>query len=251
MAKTTSKASSKNVTVNSGESVVPPVPPVEPVVPPVEAKKGKKSKKDVGEVVVSTDSVVVNDVVIPVLKLENKDVSTSSVVEPESVAVDPVVSPALLADNSIVLLLSDLASLDQQEVVIQQQRRIKRRLLEKAILKVLKANNKATSKKQKRSGNRQPSGFIRPTLISDELASFLGKESGTELARTAVTNQINTYIKTNNLKDVNNGRQINADEKLSNLLKLGKDDVLTYFNLQKYMKHHFIKKTPEVSSAVL
>lgn len=251
MAKNSSKASSKNVTVNSGESAVPPVPPVEPVVPPVEAKKGKKSKKDVGEVVVSTDSVVVNDVVVPVLKLENKDVSTSSVVEPESVAVDPVVSPALLADNSIVLLLSDLASLDQQEVVIQQQRRIKRRLLEKAILKVLKANNKATSKKQKRSGNRQPSGFIRPTLISDELASFLGKESGTELARTAVTNQINTYIKTNNLKDVNNGRQINADEKLSNLLKLGKDDVLTYFNLQKYMKHHFIKKTPEVSSAVL
>jgi chromatin remodeling complex protein RSC6 len=147
-----------------------------------------------------------------------------------------------VVDSTILSLLAELASLDQQEVLIQQQRRNKRRLLEKAIVKVLKANSKASSKKQKRFGNRQPSGFIRPTLISDELAGFLGKESGTEMARTAVTNLINNYIKTNSLKDLKNGRQINADAKLSSLLKLGKDDVLTYFNLQKYMKHHFIRK---------
>jgi hypothetical protein len=238
---------------NSDEQVVQVgVPLVAQVEPKVEvdapsAKKTKKSKKEVVDTGVAPESsMVVNDVVIPALKVENvnKVVPPTPVVEAESVFVDPVVSPALLADNSIVVLLSELATLDQQEVVIQQQRRIKRRLLEKAIVKVLKANNKATSKKQKRSGNRQPSGFIRPTLISDELATFLGKDSGTELARTAVTNQINTYIKTNNLKDAKNGRQINADEKLATLLKLGKDDVLTYFNLQKYMKHHFIKKTP-------
>jgi hypothetical protein len=236
MAKTSTKNANKNVTVESEpkKADVPVVAPVEGDVPVVQ-KKAKKAKKDVPVVDVPA-SVVVADVSVPVPVPESGDASVVAVVA------DVAIPTSVLADNSIVILLGELASLDQQEASIQQQRRIKRRLLEKAIVKVLKANNKATSKKQKRSGNRQPSGFIRPTLISDELALFLGKDVGTELARTAVTNQINTYIKSNNLKDATNGRQINADDKLASLLKLGKDDVLTYFNLQKYMKHHFIKK---------
>ena len=74
-----------------------------------------------------------------------------------------------------------------------------------------------------------------------ELAAFLGKSVGTEMARTAVSKEINNYIQTHNLKDKNNGRIIHADAKLTKLLKLQKDDELTYFNLQKYMKHHFPK----------
>ena len=211
---------------------------------PVPVKKEKKSKKEVvppsaeGETVVSVTAPM--PVSVPAFDNKVTDQVTQSVVE-------SVVPSALLADNSIVVLLSELASLEQQESVIQQKRKVKRRLLEKAVTKLLKSNSKAANKKQKRSGNRQPSGFIRPTLISDELATFLGKESGTEMARTAVTNQINNYIKLNSLKDAKNGRQINADEKLSTLLKLGKDDVLTYFNLQKYMKHHFVKKADAVA----
>lgn len=201
-------------------------------------KKVKKSKKE------SSNDVVVESSVPVKSTSGDKSVASVSVDVPLPSSVDvPLPSSISLADNSIVLLLGELATLDQQESSIQQQRRIKRRLLEKAIIKVLKANNKATTKKQKRSGNRQPSGFIRPTLISDELAIFLGKDVGSEMARTAVTNHINTYIKENNLKDPKNGRQINADSKLSKLLKLGKEDVLTYFNLQKFMKHHFIKKS--------
>lgn len=249
MAKNSTKSSNKNVpTTTSADSVAPVAPPVEVkavaeqvVSEPAPAKKTKKSKKD--SVESASPVVAATAEVSPVPAVESTEVAAP--------AIESVVPPVVLADNSIVTLLAELASLDQQEVSIQQQRRIKRRLLEKAIGKVLKANNKATSKKQKRSGNRQPSGFIRPTLISDELASFLGKESGTELARTAVTNQINNYIKLNNLKDTKNGRQINADSKLATLLKLGKDDVLTYFNLQKYMKHHFVKKTPVESSPVV
>ena len=78
-------------------------------------------------------------------------------------------------------------------------------------------------------------------MISEELADFLGKVHGTEMARTSVSKEINQYIRTNNLQDKDNGRQINADVKLSTLLKLNSDDVLTYFNLQKFMKHHFVK----------
>jgi len=88
--------------------------------------------------------------------------------------------------------------------------------------------------------NRIPSGFfIRQMRISDELAKFLGVPVGTEMARTEVSRLINTYIRVNNLQDPQNGRIINADSKLRKLLRLGKNDELTYFNLQKYMRPHF------------
>jgi chromatin remodeling complex protein RSC6 len=86
---------------------------------------------------------------------------------------------------------------------------------------------------------RRPSGFTTPMRISNELAKFLGKPAGTEMARTDVSRHINTYIRTNNLHDPQNGRIINADTKLQKLLRLGKNDELTYFNLQKYMRPHF------------
>lgn len=113
--------------------------------------------------------------------------------------------------------------------------------LEKSVAKELKAAEKASQKRKRASGNRAPSGFVKPTLISDELALFLGKDKGSMLARTAVSKEINNYIRANKLQDPANGRKINADSKLSKLLKLAKSDELTYFNLQKFMKHHFIK----------
>jgi chromatin remodeling complex protein RSC6 len=116
--------------------------------------------------------------------------------------------------------------------------------LEKTVSREMKVLEKASNKGRRSNANRKPSGFIKPTLISDELAAFLGKSVGTEMARTAVSKEINHYIQTHNLKDKNNGRIIHADAKLTKLLKLQKDDELTYFNLQKYMKHHFPKPAP-------
>ena len=61
------------------------------------------------------------------------------------------------------------------------------------------------------------------------------------MARTDVTRDINKYIREHGLQDKENGRKINPDSKLSSLLKVGKDEVLTYFNLQRYMSPHFAK----------
>jgi hypothetical protein len=83
-------------------------------------------------------------------------------------------------------------------------------------------------------------GFLRPILISDELAEFLGKTAGTEMKRTDVSKMINSYIYSNGLQDSQNSRIINPDEKLRKLLGLTNEDELTYFNLQKYLKPHFI-----------
>jgi len=113
--------------------------------------------------------------------------------------------------------------------------------LEKTVTREMKTALKASSKKRRNTGNRKPSGFIKPTRISDELAHFLGKDVGTQMARTEVSKEINAYIQAHKLQDKSNGRIIHADTKLSKLLKLQKNDELTYFNLQRYMSPHFPK----------
>jgi len=95
--------------------------------------------------------------------------------------------------------------------------------------------------KQRRNANRTPCGFIKPALISNELATFLDKPQGSMMPRTQVTREINAYIRENKLQDPSFGRRILPDDNLKKLLRLKKNDELTYFNLQRYMKHHFPK----------
>lgn len=112
----------------------------------------------------------------------------------------------------------------------------------------LRAANKA-NKRRKTNANRAPSGFVKPTLISNELAAFLGKPEGSVLARTEVTREVNAYIRNQKLQDKDNGRKINPDAKLLKLLKLKKGEELTYFNLQKYMAAHFAKSSAAAPAA--
>ena len=115
--------------------------------------------------------------------------------------------------------------------------------LEKSIAKDLK--NASKSKKSKKSSvpnpNRQLSGFVKPSVVSDDLLAFVGKEKGTMMSRVEVSKEITAYIEKNGLKDKENGRQINPDAKLTKLLQIGAGEVLTYFNLQRYLKIHFVK----------
>lgn len=121
--------------------------------------------------------------------------------------------------------------------------------LGKDVSRVMKAAVKASSKKRKSTSERKLSGFTKPTRISDEMANFLGVAHGTEMARTAVSKEIHNYVEKHGLKNPNNGRYFRADAKLTKLLnyhyKEGSGDdkkqMLGYFNLQKYMKHHFQK----------
>ena len=96
---------------------------------------------------------------------------------------------------------------------------------------------------------RAPSGFAKPTLISDELCSFLGKPVGTEMARTEVTKSITAYIKEHSLQHAENKRRIMPDTALASLLNVDDSVELTYFNLQKYMKVHFPKSAAAAPSS--
>jgi len=112
--------------------------------------------------------------------------------------------------------------------------------------KLSKAAKKAAKAK---NPNRKQSGFTMPTRISDELAKFLGKAPGTEMSRTDVAKEIINYIQTNQLKDKTNGRIIHPDAALSGLFKISDKDQLHFFNLQTFMKPHFIKNTAAAAVA--
>lgn len=165
--------------------------------------------------------------------------------EPAAVATEPaaVEAEAPLADQSVEFL----AKLQQLGALISALK-TEYRGLEKKWTRELKASQKQSIKRKRKSGNRAPSGFVKPTLISDELAKFLEKPSGSEMARTEVTRDINKYIRTNNLQDKENGRKINPDKKLAALLKLKATDELTYFNLQRFMSPHFAKANKDVAA---
>ena len=124
------------------------------------------------------------------------------------------------------------------------------RILEKKCLREMKTAKKLSDKRSRARGQRAPSGFVKPTLVTNDLADFLGKPHGTEMARTEVTREINKYIRANSLQDAQNGRKINPDEKLAKLLNLKKSDELTYFNLQRYMSPHFPKSAAATAPAV-
>lgn len=109
----------------------------------------------------------------------------------------------------------------------------------KAFLRVLSKSKKLRTKRAV-NPDAKPSGFKKPTLVSDELAVFLGKEKGSSLSRHEVGQLVRSYAKEHNLT---NGRYIVPDAKLGGLLKVPADKVatLTYFSLQTYLKPHFIK----------
>ena len=156
------------------------------------------------------------------------------------VDVAPVVESDVETSDLAVKSSEFLSKLNQLSAVIATLK-TEYRNLEKQWSKELKVAQKTSSKKKRKTGNRAPSGFVKPALISKELATFLGKASGTEMARTDVTREINQYIRSHNLQDKENGRKINPDAKLKSLLKLKDTDELTYFNLQRYMSPHFTK----------
>lgn len=124
---------------------------------------------------------------------------------------------------------STLTSLNQQLRTLEKNTQKQFKLMEREI------------KKRAPKGKRKPSGFAKPALISDELCEFLNKPSGTELARTEVTQHLISYIKKHNLQKPENKKHIQPDNKLTTLLGLQQDDTLTFFNIQGYMNKHFQK----------
>ena len=93
---------------------------------------------------------------------------------------------------------------------------------------------------------RAPSIFERPTQVTTELLTFLGRPAASLMSRSEVTKAVNEYVKAHDLK---NKHDIKPDAPLRKLLAIAEGEPLTYFNLQRYLNRHYIKAVAPVATA--
>jgi chromatin remodeling complex protein RSC6 len=107
-----------------------------------------------------------------------------------------------------------------------------------------KFRNKKNRSKNQRKESSQQSGITKPVAISEELSLFLGVQPGTLVPRNEVTKGVSEYIRTHELFDPANRQRFLLDLKPEGL-KLKKllgepTEGITYFNLQRYLKPHYL-----------
>ena len=113
-----------------------------------------------------------------------------------------------------------------------------------------KLRNKRSRVKTERSADALPSGITKPVAISDELSTFLGVPIGTLVPRNEVTRRVSEFVKKHELYDPSNKQKFVLDDRdhakqLRALLNNPDVDV-TYFNLQRHLKHHYIGQVEKV-----
>jgi len=161
---------------------------------------------------------------------DNNNISTTKTAE--NIPTDTV-----QIGEEFAVVLSTLTGFRQQITMLQNHIRG----LEKNVKRKMRALQRE-AKKNRNKGNRKPSGFAVPTPISAELCDFMKRPHGSEVARTEVTQYIINYIKENKLQFPENRKVIKPDKSLKTLLGVPVNEEVTYFNLQRFMNRHFVKK---------
>ena len=114
---------------------------------------------------------------------------------------------------------------------------------------VQKEMNKLKTKKRTKkvvdpNAPKRENALEKPVVITNELCDFLGLAVGEKHSRQTVTKTINKYVKDHDLQNPENRRFIllESDEglKLKKLLR-DPDQPLTFFNIQRYLKPHYVK----------
>jgi chromatin remodeling complex protein RSC6 len=206
---------------------------------PTPAKVSAVAKKTVEPVVV--EKTLSDPPVVVKQQTTVTPTSSNSVTEqPETPVVESVTLNRIKDTRTKIAELSTvLKSLTKELLFIEKEYNKERNLW---IRKATKKGRKSTSL----------SGFAKPGFISPELCSFLNVEAGTEMAHTDVTKHVINYIKDHSLQDEQNRRVIIPDKKLSGLLQPGTQDTITFFNLQTFMKHHYLNPNkPKVPAATV
>lgn len=88
---------------------------------------------------------------------------------------------------------------------------------------------------------RANNAFLVQRPLTEELCGFMGVAKGTKRSQTEVTKFISEYVKSHNCFDPNFKRRIIPNAALMKLLRVDDKTEVTYLNLQKFLKVHFVK----------
>jgi chromatin remodeling complex protein RSC6 len=88
---------------------------------------------------------------------------------------------------------------------------------------------------------RANNAFLKQKPLSPELCSFMGIAAGSKRSQTEVTKFVSEYVKSHSCYDPSFKRRIIPNAALAKLLRVDDKTEVTYLNLQKYLKVHFLK----------
>jgi chromatin remodeling complex protein RSC6 len=178
----------------------------------------------------------------PVAKSDAASTVASTVAATEATTETAVVSP----HDTLETLANDMIKMAKS--LLETARQAKKEHAK--IVKKAEQGGKKRRAKSDGESTHSNSVFLQPSKISPALAKFCGVSADTMLSRTESTRKIAAYIKEHDLQNPENRREIRADATLTALFALTSEDKLNYFNLQRYIKPHFIKEIkPEVAKA--
>ena len=191
-----------------------------------------------------------------VVKAKKEKVTASKVeiVVPTVAAGAPVVTAPVVAAQTSDALLSNLT---EQLKALSTEFTTRVRDAVKATQEAAKAAKKeARDSKKKRKvdpatltpeqraaweARRANNAFLKEKPLSPELCQFMGLKAGEKRSQTDVTKFISEYVKSHSCFDPTFRRRIIPNAALAKLLRVDDKTEVTYLNLQKFLKVHFIK----------
>ena len=88
---------------------------------------------------------------------------------------------------------------------------------------------------------RANNAFLKQKPLSDELCSFMGLPAKSKRSQTEVTKYVSEYVKSHSCYDPSFKRRIIPNAALAKLLRVDDKTEVTYLNLQRFLKVHFVK----------
>jgi hypothetical protein len=210
-------------------------------------KVAKKVAAPVAEAVAAPAPVAI-EAPKKVVKKAAEAVAAPAPVAAPVVAAAPVATEAPVAAESS--FADEVASLQKELKAVRDAASaaldVLKRVVKRAGQDVKEARkNKRRARAEPAEGEvRKPSNFEKPVPITDELSAFLGGGKNNHMSRKDVNSAIHKYIKD---KGLGKGQVVSPDASLRKLLGVAESDNLTIFNIQTYMKRHYIK--PAVATA--
>jgi len=176
--------------------------------------------------------------------------SKAEVVVPVVVATPAVSAPAQTSDALLASLTEQLKALSTEfttrvrEAVKATQEAAKQAKKEARDSKKKRRVDPSTMTPEQKAAweaRRANNAFLKQKALSPELAAFMGIKAGEKRSQTEVTKFISEYVKSHNCYDPNFKRRIIPNAALAKLLRVDDKTEVTYLNLQKFLKVHFVK----------